>query len=33
MAVVAYIRALQLGQHATLDAVPAAQRAALEAQR
>jgi mono/diheme cytochrome c family protein len=33
MAVVAYIRALQLSQHATLDDVPAAQRAALEARR
>jgi mono/diheme cytochrome c family protein len=33
MAVVAYVRALQLSQHATLDAVPAERRAALEAQR
>jgi mono/diheme cytochrome c family protein len=33
MAVVAYIRALQLSQHAPLSAVPAAERATLEAQR
>jgi mono/diheme cytochrome c family protein len=33
IAVVAYIRALQLSQHATLDAVPPEQRAALEAKR
>jgi mono/diheme cytochrome c family protein len=32
MAVVAYIRALQLSQHAPLDAVPADVRARLEAQ-
>jgi mono/diheme cytochrome c family protein len=32
-AVVAYIRALQLSQHATLDAVPPAARATLEATR
>ena len=33
MAVVAYIRALQLSQHASLDDVPPDQRAALEARR
>jgi mono/diheme cytochrome c family protein len=33
MAVIAYIRALQLSQHAPLDAVPPQQRAVLEAQR
>jgi len=33
MAVVAYIRALQLSQHASVDAVPRAARAALEATR
>jgi mono/diheme cytochrome c family protein len=33
LAVIAYIRALQLSQHAPLDAVPAPERAALEARR
>lgn len=33
LAVIAYVRALQLSQHAPLDALPAAERARLEAQR
>jgi mono/diheme cytochrome c family protein len=33
IAVVAYVRALQLSQHAPLSAVPAAERAQLEARR